>query len=80
MLKGDKASYGAIIEMIASDYNAQSTNELMRDGATKPPSILRRVGKKSSSELESDEIEIPKKKWAVFPNNTNQLLPSHYYS
>ena len=80
LLKGDKASYGAILEMIASDYNAQSTNESMRDGAYKPQSILRRAGTKSSSEQDSEEITIPKKKWSVFPNNTNQLLPSHYYS
>ena len=66
LLKGGKESYRAILEMIVVDYNAQSTNELMRDGATKPTSILRRVDKTSTSELESGDMDIPMKKFSFF--------------
>ena len=37
------------------------------------------MGKTTHSEVELDEVEIPRKKITIFPNNTNNLLPSHYY-
>ena len=44
LLKGGQESYGAILEMIAADFNAQSTNEVMRNKA-KSTGTLRQVGK-----------------------------------
>ena len=79
LLKGGKESYGVILEMIHSDYNAHLANTSMRD-KTKLSGILCQAGKIAHFEVEWDKVVIPRKELVLFPNSTNHLLPSHYYS
>ena len=65
--------------MIHSDLNAQSTNDTMMD-VSKLSGILRHADETALNHIGEEGMGIPSKKIAIFSNNTNHLLPSHYYS